>query len=545
MDGNLNREGIYQGVVLEEDQIGEVTKLRLQIKRVIVDEDTIPYFLDAEHYTYQQDYFLGKTVTIKGRISLKEKPHKRIILKGSIINQDYSLSFVGRLFNEVYAHIIRTIHRGLDQENIPVAQGLILGGSHRLSPKEKDIFVRAGVLHILAVSGLHIGFVIAFLGMLLLPFPITPRIKFVVIMACLLIYAGITGFRPNVLRASLMAFLLGISLLLQRQVDTMHVVNMSALILLLLNPLILFDPSAQLSFAAVYGIVYLLPYFNEHLLKGIKSSMLKLVLGAMATSFSAQLFVAPFLIHYFQRLPTLAILSNVLIVPLASVVVYLLFMMIIASLISKSAISIFAFFANQAIFLLKELARFFAQVPFSSIGLSIPPLFLLLFFFIFVRKTRKWALFGLGIVAIIFSIFPDHSIKMTANNALITLPGGETILICKSKKDWAANLKITEVDYLIADQRTMNCRKEFIPLPPAYHIKEIQIAEHRIKIDGGISIFWHDREFKLPDEILGDSMVIVTLGKKGIYSFVSSFDSIFDEFLITLKTLWGQIQVNI
>ncbi len=486
-------------------------------------------------------------MTIKGRLICRKTSYQSNLLLGNIINKDYSLSFAGKIFNIVYGYINKIITGSLNPDYIPIAQGLILGGSSRLGPELKNIFARAGVLHILAVSGLHTGFIITILGTIFLPLPVSPKIKFFLIMALLLFYAGITGFRPSVLRASLMAFLFGLSFILQRQVDPIHIVNMSALILLLLNPFILFDTGAQLSFGAVYGIVYLLPRLNMAILKKIKIRLLKPVLWSIATSFSAQVFVSPFLIYYFNQLPMLAVFSNLLIVPLASIIIYLLFFLLFISLVSMEILHAGSFLVNNVIWLLGKIAGFFSSLPFSSISINISPLFLILFFLVFARQTRKIALYLIAIIAIIFSIsslFPVSSIKITNNTALITMPNKESILLYTGKSDFLENIDIEEVDYLIAQKEIIKYNKEFIPLPKNLYFKKISIGDFMILIDKSATIYCCQNRFTVPDERYDHRIKNIIVGNRGLYQFESATDSwMIDDLLDDIKKRFGAFRV--
>jgi len=542
LNSALNKKMIYQCVVISEDQRDEKIRLRLHIKKAIINRDTISISLYADHYTYQKDDYLGKTLTIKGRLICGAMPHQSNLLIGNIINKDYSLSFAGRVFNVVYRYINKIINRSLNPDYIPIAQGLILGGSSRLNPELKNVFARAGVLHILAVSGLHTGFILAILGTIFMPLPISSKIKFFLIIILLLFYAGITGFRPSVLRAFLMAFLFGLSFILQRQVDAIHIVNMSALILLLFNPFMLFDTGAQLSFGAVYGIVYLLPKINAVVLKNIKISILKPILWSMATSFSAQVFVSPFLIYYFNQLPTLAVFSNLLIVPISSLIIYLLFFLIFISLISVQVLNVISFFINYIIWLLEKIAGFFSSIPFSSLSINLSPILLFLFFLIFYRRMRKITIYSICIIAIISSLcslIPVSSIKMTNNTALITLPNKENILIYNGSANFLENMEIEEVDYLIAQKKLIRYKKEFIPLPGDFYIKKIRIGDFSIAIDDEVVIYWHRYKFILPDEGYEDRIKNIILGDRGVYQFLSLKDSWLDRFLTDIKTDFG------
>jgi ComEC/Rec2-related protein len=545
---SVTRENLYQCVVYGEDQKDNNLKLRLKIMKVIIKGDTLPISIYADHYTYTLDNYLGMTLIIRGRLLTGKNPYQPNLLIGEIIKKDNTLSFSGKIFNTVSNYINKCIKDHIDENWSPIALGLILGGSSRLNLELKKIFSRAGVLHILAVSGLHIGFIITLLGIIFLPFPISCRIKFFFIMLFLLFYAGLTGFRPSVLRASLMAFLFGLSFILQRQVDPIHIVNMCALIILLFNPLILFDVGAQLSFSAVYGIVYLLPKINDYILKRIRRNFLKPIIISMATSFSAQLFVSPFLIHYFKQLPTLAIFSNLIVVPLASVIVYLLFFMIILSLIFDPLAHLVGLLINQMLWLLSHIAGLFASFSFSSLNITIPPIFLILFFLFSVKKMRRISLFMTPTLIIIFSLnslIPVYTFKITECSTLITLPDREKILLYKGGKNPFEIFDLDAVDYLIASEMVLKPKKEFIPLPDRLYYKNIRIGDIQIFLDQKISIKYNDNEFTLTNPNPYNIRKWGILGQKGIYYFESPCGSIIDEILTDFKKQFGILRTNL
>lgn len=510
-------------MVISEDQTDIRSKLKLHIKNVIIGNDTLSLSIYANHYTFQSENYLGKTVTIKGRLILRKKFYQPHIIVGSIIDKNYNLSFTGRLFHITSDYINKIIENSSKSNYAAIAQGLILGGSSRLNRETKMVFARAGVLHILAVSGLHIGFIIIFLGTLF--FPIPHRFRFFLIMLFLLFYAGITGFRPSVLRASLMAFLFGLSIILQRQVDAMHIVNMSALVLLLINPFMLFETGAQLSFSAVYGIVYLLPKINTIFLKKIKLKILKPIFWSMATSFSAQVFVSPFLIYYFNQLPVLAVFSNIIIVPLSSIIIYLLFISILLSMIYAPIVNLLSYMINHLISGLEFIAGLFSSIPFSSPKINLPPILLFLFFFIFVKKTQKFAIFGILITSIIISLcssIPVSSIKVKNNTALITLPNREEILIYKGRHiSLPDDFDIEDVDYLIARENFLDV-KNFIQLPEDFHYKSLKIDEFVITMDSTITISYYGNKFNIFKDTMDNAVHYIFCGRKGIYHYEES-----------------------
>ena len=140
-----------------------------------------------------------------------------------------------------------------------VLKGMLLGLRSELSPDILDAFRNSGSIHILAVSGLHVGLIatVCFFGFSLLRLP--RKAVDLLTIAAVILYACLVGFRPSVFRASLMAVIYLISRIIERDRDLFNLLAFAALVLLLINPAQLWDIGFQLSFAAVASIVYLAP----------------------------------------------------------------------------------------------------------------------------------------------------------------------------------------------------------------------------------------------------------------------------------------------
>ena len=144
-----------------------------------------------------------------------------------------------------------------------VLKGMFLGLRNELSPDILDAFRNSGSIHILAVSGLHVGLIatVCFFGFSLLRLP--RKATDLLTIAAVVLYACLVGFRPSVFRASLMAVIFLISRIIERDRDLFNLLAFAALGLLLINPAQLWDIGFQLSFAAVASIVYLMPKWES------------------------------------------------------------------------------------------------------------------------------------------------------------------------------------------------------------------------------------------------------------------------------------------
>ena len=551
---DVERDVVFSGVVIGEEPREHYVKLLVAIDGVEVDNKRIDYRNRVEFYTREQGTFLGNRLFIKGRITHAKYPNRPNILTGDVIKIDRECSPWG-LLNLMRSYIHRLLKRLLNNEYYDVGMGLVLGGSGRITRDLRDLFSRAGVLHILAVSGLHVGFVCIFVGTLLFFAPISVRIKFLIIMLILILYAGITGFRPSVCRATVMAFLFGLSLMLQRNVEGIHIVNITAIIFLLIHPLILFDVGAQLSFAAVYGIFFLYPLLNNHLIRKVKRRLYKYILAPMAVSFSAQLFVSPLLIYYFHRLPTLAVISNLIIVPIASIVIFLLFLCIITGTFSFMLAEIMSIPVNLLLTSLVTIAKLFARTPCSAITLYISPLILLSSYLLASQRLRKIAILLILIMTFFYSLasFSDSIVVRTSVvGTLVSMPHGEHLFIStrrspKYSAPFLAHQNIEELDYLIAPSRYYSPKRGFYETPDRLHRKQVRVGELIIDLSESITLLYGEKRFVLDNEYIhaprNDNLLCVITDGHTTYRFRTLlYGSIVDRILVDLKTVFYRLR---
>ena len=144
-------------------------------------------------------------------------------------------------------------------------KGILLGKRSDLPTETLDIFRNSGTFHVLAVSGLHVGLVAMFCYFGFRCFRLPQKVLCLLTIAAVLIYACLIGFRPSVFRASLMAILFLFATLIDRDADLFNLLAFAALVLLLLNPLQMWDVGFQLSFIAVAAIVYFVPKMEQPL----------------------------------------------------------------------------------------------------------------------------------------------------------------------------------------------------------------------------------------------------------------------------------------
>ncbi len=195
---------------------------------------------------------------------------------------------------------------------------LILGDKRLLDKELRQRYAEAGVVHVLAVSGLHVGVIYLLVSLLLNTFLSNRQAfaKTMVVILVLWLYACLTGLSPSVWRAATMFTLLSIGRNLGRMTGIYHTISASALLLLVLDSDLLFKPGFQLSYAAVFGIVRYQPQMQDWWTPSQK--WMSPVWQLLTVSLSAQIITLPFTTHYFGQFPTYFLLSNLLVIPLLS-----------------------------------------------------------------------------------------------------------------------------------------------------------------------------------------------------------------------------------
>lgn len=213
-------------------------------------------------------------------------------------------------FERLREGVVSNLSTKLDADIFAVALGILLGDKSYLSLELKDAFSGAGAMHLLAVSGLHVGIFLVILQWLFQTFGRwLPRwLRFLLIVGILWFYAGITGFSPSVNRAVTMFSFVALGTVLGRRYNSMDGLLASAMILLVVNPYYIFDIGFQLSYAAMFGIFLFSPMLERSLF--IKQRWLKFIWSGTAVALAAQLATFPITLYYFHQFPNYFLITN-------------------------------------------------------------------------------------------------------------------------------------------------------------------------------------------------------------------------------------------
>lgn len=195
---------------------------------------------------------------------------------------------------------------------------MLLGAGEGLPEEEREAFRETGVAHVLAISGLHVGYLAVMLSWLLSWLPLGPKQRFVVHAVFLTLYCGLIGGTTSAFRAAVMYLMLTGAKAWGRDNDPMTSISAAFLLLLLIRPLDLFSASFQLSFGAVAGIVLFGPSFTRTincLLPGKRNRLAEKIKGLFPLGLAAQIGVALPLAVFYQEIPLLGLLLNLVVIP--------------------------------------------------------------------------------------------------------------------------------------------------------------------------------------------------------------------------------------
>jgi competence protein ComEC len=223
--------------------------------------------------------------------------------------------------------IIRREVPGKDVQGL--AEALLIGYKHDLDKDLVQAYSRTGVVHIIAISGLHLGLVYALLLWLTRGLKRRTLLRLLLVLGGLWAFAGTAGAGPSVLRAALMFSCLALASLAKRRSRPANALVLSALILLCIQPYWLWDIGFQLSYAAVASILL----FQQPLYRSLRfpNKPLAAVWQLASVTLAAQLLTLPLTVYHFHQLPLLFLGGNLLAVPLSSLLLFLLVLLCVLS----------------------------------------------------------------------------------------------------------------------------------------------------------------------------------------------------------------------
>lgn len=412
--------------LLQLDQVRDYSGVPLEHNRPFV----MVHFHQSDSCAYA--YSVGDKIVCRGEITkIKSNTNpeafdyaqylyfKSILYSSKVsLANHYKMSSGGLGGLSLIANNIKSFgHETLDKYMKPslekgVLEALILGQRIHLDPHVYKNYANTGAVHVLAVSGLHVGIFIsvfiAFFSRVNNQSSLWKVLKVLMLGTLILLYVLVTGASPSVIRAGTMVSLYILGQTYFNKVSPYNIISVAAILMLMWNPFMLFQTSFQFSFLALLSILY----FHKPIFVFFQPSsrLLRFLWGIVSVSIAAQIFIFPFTIYYFHQFPVYFAVSSLLAIPLVTVVIYLGMLMMVSELVLSSINPILAKGLEGIIGFLNASIHTISQWPLSlleNIWLSDVSLFLCVVTFlagIFWWENRKlWSLYLtlLGLLGIV------------------------------------------------------------------------------------------------------------------------------------------------
>lgn len=335
--------------------------------------------------------------------------------------------------------------QGFEGNALSLLAAFSVGEKRGFSQELKEVYSDAGVSHLLALSGLHLG-LFYMVVVTLLGFAGGSRKWYIAreLFALLLlwVFAFVAGLTPSIVRAAVLFSLVSVGRCLRRDSSSLNSLAFAAMVMLLFSPRLLFDISFQLSFSAVLAIILLTPWLSELFGCNKRGRLYRSLVSLLAVSFSAQVGVLPFVWYYFGTFPLYFLFANLLLVPLATVLMTLV-VQLWATVPVPLVQQCIAWLLSWLLAFMNGVVEFVASLPAASVmlphvsvtGACFTAFMLVAFFYCVMRRRYLFAalISMAAVVTVMLNIFTDKrtdysdSVLLFNNNksgAALVLPQG-------------------------------------------------------------------------------------------------------------------------
>lgn len=308
-----------------------------------------------------------------------------------------------------------------------IVAALVTGDSGITDPDLKSKFAATGTLHVLAVSGLHVGIIYVLLTWItgfLVQSKNGKLIQLFTILLVLWLYAFFTGFSPSVTRAATMFSLISVGQQFGRKIYTINILSATAMIMLAYNPMQLYSVGMQLSFSALAGILILTPHLSK--IYTFKNNWYNKAYQLMCASFAAQLFTLPFSLFYFHQFSTYFLIANLVAIPLISIIAsisFISFFVGIFPIFQKAIWFVLDYFVHALNLFIDFVANLpfavFTYIPFDSLQFTVLILGLIILVYMIEMKDNRMIFPIISCIVFIFIWLPVKEIVSNKSSILI------------------------------------------------------------------------------------------------------------------------------
>lgn len=315
-------------------------------------------------------------------------------------------------FNQFRMYLQRRIDLLFSSENSGIVRALLTGDRSQIPYETNTNFSLTGTAHVLAVSGLHVG-VISFSILLLLSYIRNKTLKFVIFVLLLASFVMLTGFQPSTIRASTMAVLIYIVWLLQRRTNLLNVFSFAIVLILFIQPELIFNIGFQMSAGALLGISLLFETTKQTFSLFVNDShnLSKYIIGSLSVTLSVSIIVSTIIAYYFNFYSIISPLANLLVVPLITLVLVFSIIALALSYIYMPAGEIYASASDSIFSLTERVIDYLSNLKFTAVEstnifwISIAISLLMILLFTSKNKNAFYFRLGYSMIAMFLILF--------------------------------------------------------------------------------------------------------------------------------------------
>jgi competence protein ComEC len=238
-----------------------------------------------------------------------------------------------RFTEQLRNRIRESFYTNLSNKSASLASGFLIGETRDIDPEIYKWFKNSGTLHLLAVSGSNVGLIILFFIILLRPFSLSRTKRAIILLVVIIIFNLLSYGEPSVMRASIMAILVLIGSMIERRYNLNQIIAVTACIILLFEPAQLYDVGFQLSFVIAWGLIYTVPKISFYFAGFETRRWYKWLIYPLIITLIAQIYSVGLVGLYFNQIPVLSPVANLVIVPLVSLAVIGILFLLLLNLI--------------------------------------------------------------------------------------------------------------------------------------------------------------------------------------------------------------------
>ncbi|MDP8215982.1 MAG: ComEC/Rec2 family competence protein [Candidatus Kaelpia imicola] len=351
-------EGVVKSIPLKRDE-----RLRFTLSIESIDGREVSAAIPITvYYSYSSLIEPGDLLSLSG--AFRSIRGNSYLLTDEVVKLKEYFSFK-RYIYKIKKYTLTAIDELYPKEYAPFVKATVAGEVGSSIKGLREIFQEIGVVHILAISGLHVGLLLCFSAFLTRLLGIYGRLKILLLAVILISYMFLSGCRPPVTRATLMALIYLYFWFRGYRVNPFNLLMSAAFIMLLFQPQALFGLSFQLSFAAMSGIFTLLHAFNDQLRPGFKGKLL----GYLKVTFGAYIFVLPLIWYYFSRISLIALFVNTAFITIFSYLISSAFFVLMLYPLIPSLSQVVAQSGFPIFYYLFKVLDNLAALPFASLDM--------------------------------------------------------------------------------------------------------------------------------------------------------------------------------